>query len=604
MAKIEPLNQFQSINIDFPFVQVGNTENGILATSIDTIKPMIDRAIVLGFDTIAFDTNVPINAQTGDLQFSVAESDNGDKTFPADIWKGIQYAESKGLRTILDLNVRNVLNDVAITTDNVGTKFNSQILFNSINQYETEIATKANFYGVDGIRIAQFNFGFDREAYSSEWQKVISSIREVYSGSIGYQGSVEDLNTPLYKLVDEIQVSYSPGLKLQSQYTTMDIVPLYFEPYVMGNKQLSSTSLFSRLENLSQKYPDKKISLELTFQPGQSAGNEDADLWSYVFDYNPLLENAKDQSKLYPYPENLIDTKLNQQKIYGFFEYFGNYLKNIADGIQIYQYTPWAEAEWIKNPNPNNITGQVWNSVMRAGLYLNYNPEAETALAAYLQKNWGFTKIHYGSEKDDQVSGSEVNDTFIISQGNDFLTGDLGIDQLITGDLYSTFRLRKEGSNWILEGTKTSNKNLGIYTLKEIERISFNDTSVALDLNENAGKTTKILGAVFGKSAVANKQYVGVGLDLLDKGMSYDTLAGLALNAANVTTNDQIVTTLWTNVVGLVPSAADKAPYIKMLEDGMTPGALVHLAADTSLNTTNINLVGLAQTGIEYTPIV
>jgi hypothetical protein len=40
-----------------------------------------------------------------------------------------------------------------------------------------------------------------------------------------------------------------------------------------------------------------------------------------------------------------------------------------------------------------------------------------------------------------------------------------------------------------------------------------------------------------------------------------------------------------------------------MLQNGMTPGALAHLAAETGLNTTNINLVGLAQTGVEYMPI-
>ena len=34
----------------------------------------------------------------------------------------------------------------------------------------------------------------------------------------------------------------------------------------------------------------------------------------------------------------------------------------------------------------------------------------------------------------------------------------------------------------------------------------------------------------------------------------------------------------------------------------MTAGVLAHLAADTSFNIMNINLVGLAQTGIEYTP--
>ncbi|MFM9994072.1 MAG: hypothetical protein ACKVOY_21880 [Burkholderiaceae bacterium] len=70
-----------------------------------------------------------------------------------------------------------------------------------------------------------------------------------------------------------------------------------------------------------------------------------------------------------------------------------------------------------------------------------------------------------------------------------------------------------------------------------------------------------------------------------------------------VTSNDQIVTTLWTNVVGSTPSAADKAPFIKMLTDGMAPGALAHLAADTTFNTINIGLTGLAQTGIEFTPV-
>jgi hypothetical protein len=139
--------------------------------------------------------------------------------------------------------------------------------------------------------------------------------------------------------------------------------------------------------------------------------------------------------------------------------------------------------------------------------------------------------------------------------------------------------------------------------LSGVERIRFDNKKLAIDLDGNAGIAAKILGAVFGKSAVSNKEYVGIGLDLLDKGMSYDTLAGLALNAAKATTNDQIVTTLWTNVVGLVPSTADKAPFIKMLEDGMAPGALAQMAADTSFNTTNINLVGLAQTGIEYTPV-
>jgi hypothetical protein len=136
-----------------------------------------------------------------------------------------------------------------------------------------------------------------------------------------------------------------------------------------------------------------------------------------------------------------------------------------------------------------------------------------------------------------------------------------------------------------------------------IERLKFTDKSLAVDISGNAGTTAKILGAVFGKESVSNKSYVGIGLNFLDAGWSYDNLAGLALDAAGAKTNDQIVSLLWTNVIGTKPTAADKQPFIALLENGMTAGALAHLAADSSFNTTNINLVGLAQTGIEYMPV-
>ena len=44
--------------------------------------------------------------------------------------------------------------------------------------------------------------------------------------------------------------------------------------------------------------------------------------------------------------------------------------------------------------------------------------------------------------------------------------------------------------------------------------------------------------------------------------------------------------------------------HIKMLTDGTKVGVLVVLAADTSFNKPSINLVDLAQTGIEYLPVV
>ena len=51
----------------------------------------------------------------------------------------------------------------------------------------------------------------------------------------------------------------------------------------------------------------------------------------------------------------------------------------------------------------------------------------------------------------------------------------------------------------------------------------------------------------------------------------------LALKAIGAVNSDSVVSTLWRNVVGFDASAEQKAPYIKMLNDGMKFGDLVVL---------------------------
>jgi len=200
----------------------------------------------------------------------------------------------------------------------------------------------------------------------------------------------------------------------------------------------------------------------------------------------------------------------------------------------------------------------------------------------------------------DKTVNLVANDTFKGQPGTDLIDGGLGTDTVVYSGPLEQYTVVKSGNRYIVsEPTGSDDTDY----LTSIERLKFKDKSIAIDLDGNAGTTAKILGAVFGKDAVNNKNYVGIGLNFLDTGWSYDNLAGLALEAAGAKTNDQIVSLLWTNVIGTKPTAADKASYIALLENGMTAGALAHLAADTSFNTTNINLVGLAQTGIEYIPV-
>jgi len=135
------------------------------------------------------------------------------------------------------------------------------------------------------------------------------------------------------------------------------------------------------------------------------------------------------------------------------------------------------------------------------------------------------------------------------------------------------------------------------------QRLKFSDLSVAFDMNGNAGEVVKILGAVFGKDAVNKTDYVAIGLKYLDQGTSYSDLMALALGAklgANYTNTDEIKL-LYQNLLNTSPSTADLNSWNTALQNKTyTNTSLAQLACDTSYNTQNINLTGLADKGVLY----
>lgn len=180
--------------------------------------------------------------------------------------------------------------------------------------------------------------------------------------------------------------------------------------------------------------------------------------------------------------------------------------------------------------------------------------------------------------------------------------GDEGIDQInIDADTNPAISV-KMGLGYIdLTMTYLTDRTATIRAF-DIERITLSDVGIALDLDGNAGKVAKIIGAVFGLNTLHNKEYVGIGLSYLDKGMGYEQLCALAMNATGKTSHSDIVNQLWNNVVGTPIPAKDHAYFVGLLDNGYSVGSLTAFAADSSNNIEKIGLVGLAQTGIEYTP--
>lgn len=213
--------------------------------------------------------------------------------------------------------------------------------------------------------------------------------------------------------------------------------------------------------------------------------------------------------------------------------------------------------------------------------------------------SYNFTTITQTGSIQDGTSG---NDSFLSSIGPDVIDGGAGLDTVVYSGQRSNYQVIKvtDGLD-VIDIIKSEDTDV----LKNIERLSFSDKNLAFDMNtnENAGITAKILGAVFGKDSVANKEYVGIGLDLLDGGMSHNDLLNLAINAnlgINVS-NVAVVNLLYTNVVGIAPPVDDLAYFVELLDSGAyTVASLGQLAADTTFNTNNINLVGLATSGLEF----
>ncbi len=202
----------------------------------------------------------------------------------------------------------------------------------------------------------------------------------------------------------------------------------------------------------------------------------------------------------------------------------------------------------------------------------------------------------------DKLFGGDGTDALNGGTGNDTLDGGAGIDTGIFSDTRASSSLAVSGSGWSVTAAGE-----GTDSLLNVERLKFSDAHIALDLNGSAGIVAKILGAVFGAPYVANKDYFGIGLYYSDGGMSYEALMQLALDArlgANASHVD-VVTLLYTNVVGVGPGPDDLAYFVGELDSHrLSPARLGKLAGDHFLNIEHINLVGLTSTGVEFIPYV
>lgn len=203
-----------------------------------------------------------------------------------------------------------------------------------------------------------------------------------------------------------------------------------------------------------------------------------------------------------------------------------------------------------------------------------------------------------GTAAADRITGGRGRDRLEGSGGDDGIDGGDGIDTAVYARPRTDYQVGPGGSS-----VRALAGNEGSDLLQRTERIAFADGSLAFDLDGPAGLVARLLGAVFGPDAVANAAYAGIGLAAVDAGLVGVGLAQMALDARLGPGFEPTaeITLLYQNLLRRDPQDDEMGHWLGTLASGQfTPASLALMAAELDVNAYNIDLVGLAASGLAF----
>lgn len=187
------------------------------------------------------------------------------------------------------------------------------------------------------------------------------------------------------------------------------------------------------------------------------------------------------------------------------------------------------------------------------------------------------------------------------------VTGTTGIDTYKFDDVSTHFTITKHTHDITVGSTVATNVE---FTLADHERVVFTDKAIAFDADGKAGDVYSILAAALGVADVT-KAYEGIGISLADAGWSKVRMAEALLGTdvykadAGGVSNETFIKQVYKNVFGTNATLAEVQTYTTWMESQhLSQAEVLVQASELAAFKTTIGLVGLATTGIEYTPVV
>ena len=187
------------------------------------------------------------------------------------------------------------------------------------------------------------------------------------------------------------------------------------------------------------------------------------------------------------------------------------------------------------------------------------------------------------------------------------VTGTSGVDTYTVGGASTEYTTTKHTSDITLASSLVSNLEI---KLADHERVVFTDTAIAYDAAGRAGDVYALLAAALGESDVT-AEYTGLGIYFADNGWTNKQLATALLATdtyktdAGGVSDETFIKHVYKNVMGTDATLADVTALTNwMTANHYTQADVLVAASELESFETAIDLVGLATTGIEYTPVV
>ena len=187
------------------------------------------------------------------------------------------------------------------------------------------------------------------------------------------------------------------------------------------------------------------------------------------------------------------------------------------------------------------------------------------------------------------------------------VTGTTGVDTYTMGGASTEYTTTKTAAKVTLASTLVSNME---FNLADHERVVFTDKAIAYDAAGRAGDVYALLAAALGTADVT-KAYTGIGIHLADAGWTNKELATALLATdtyktdAGGVSNETFIKHVYKNVFGTDATLTQVTNYTAwMTTSNLSQADVLVAASELAAFETTIGLVGLATTGIEYTPFV